>query len=111
MNDQLTPAVVLWFDSEKMKGMAADENATVYAFDSRNLSEQLKETGVWETHIVSLELNWRNGYGLARTVHCPTVEEFQEHGDALRRVYEQNLLTQELKRAENRGKGKFRYGR
>ena len=51
MENPLVPAVILWWNDDSKKGMCSDANATVYAFDSRNLSEQLKETGVWETRL------------------------------------------------------------
>ena len=85
--------------------MAKDADGNVYPFDARNLDEQLTEFGAHEAHIVAMEVNFRNGYGLARLLHCPTREEAQEHGAVLRDVYEQNQIEQALRKSERRSAG------
>ena len=103
MSEDYTIAIILWWNDAAQKGMTMDENGTAYAFDARNLDEQLSETGCHEGHIVAMEVNYRNGYGLARKLHCPTREEAVEHGDILEAVYQKNALEQELRKAERRG--------
>ena len=103
MSDEYVIGIILWWNQETQKGMAKDADGNVYAFDWRNLDEQLKESGAHETHIVAIEVNYRNGHGLARLLHCPTVQEAAEWGNRLRDAYEKNLIEQELRKAEKRG--------
>ena len=103
--DEYTPAIILWFNDDTQKGMAMDADTNIYAFDARNLDEQLTEHGCHEGHIVAIEVNFRNGFGLARKLHCPTIEEAAEYGDILRDLYQKNQIEQALRKAERRSSG------
>ena len=105
MSDELIGGVVAWFDLVKIKGMALTEDGRAHCFDSRNLSEQLQETRVSESHIVALEMNWRNGTPLIRTVHAPTREEAAQWEPVLHEVYEDNAMRMALVKAERRRTG------
>jgi hypothetical protein len=105
VSEEYTIGIILWSNEDAQKGMAMDENATVYSFDARNLSEQLQETGCHEGHIVAIDVNCRNGRGLARTLHCPTIEEAAQHGAVLRQVYDRNAMEQALRKSERRSGG------
>lgn len=103
MSEDYTPGIIAWFNDAEQKGMMLDAEGHAMAFDSRNLDEQLQETGCHEGHIVAAEISWRNGFGLARMLRCPTLEEFREYEAVLRDVYEKNQIEQELRKAERRG--------
>jgi hypothetical protein len=111
VSDDYTPGIIAWFNDMEQKGMVLDVEGHAMAFDFRNLDEQLQETGCHEGHIVAAEISWRNGYGLARMLHAPTVEEFQEHEAVLRDVYQKNQIEQALRKAERRSAGFYNSSR
>ncbi len=103
MSEDYIPCIICWHNDSERKGMVLDAEGHAMAYDYRNIDEQLQETGCHEGHIVAAEISWRNGFGLARMLHCPTREEAEEFGDVLRDVYQKNQIEQELRKAERRG--------
>jgi hypothetical protein len=99
--DDLLPTIVAWFDQQKMKGMVLDTEAQIYPFDSRNLGDLLP-TDIYEGHIVTLQLRWRNSRAMVDIIMHPTREEAAEFGEQLRDVYEKNAIEQKLLKADLR---------
>jgi hypothetical protein len=88
-----------------MKGMALDSRGAARAFDARNLSAEVAVTGVWESHLVAMEMGEYNGKPVIDKVYHPTREEAEEWGETLLGVYHSNALEQSLRKAERRANG------
>lgn len=106
MSEDYTPGIIAWFDASSMKGMALDVDVNVYPFDSRNIGDLLPSE-IHETHIVAMQLRWRNGRGLIESLAHPTREEAGEFGDRLRDAYNTNAMAQALRKAERRSVGLY----